>query len=214
MSQADHNISDLDAGVVDVVLHVDPLPGGAQQAHKGVAQDGVAQVTDVRSLVGVDAGVLDQGMKMALFFRGIVAGDQLRGCLAVKLAIDVAGAGNGKRCETFQRHQVGDQFPGDRAGRSLEPASQLKGDWQRVLAHLQIGRLLDGDVREFNLVFGLKYRAEALAKKSLLFAIHAKPLIFLPILAERSGREWPVKIEVSAASAMHSLHRLAHVRYP
>jgi hypothetical protein len=35
------------------------------------------------------------------------------------------------------------------------------------------------------LVFGLKNRAEPLAKKSLLFAVHAKPLIFLPILAER-----------------------------
>ena len=37
---------------------------------------------------------------------------------------------------------------------------------------------------EFNLVFRLKNGAQSLAKKSLLFAIHAKPLIFLPILAE------------------------------
>ena len=184
VGEADHHISDLDPGVVDVVLHVHPLPGGPQQAHKGVAQDGVAQVTDVRSLIGVDAGVLDQRMKMALFFGGIVAGDLSRGRLAVKLAVDVAGAGYGKRCETLQRHQIGNQFPGDRARRSLEPAGQLKGDRQRVLAHLQIGRLLDGDLRKLNLVFGLKNRAEALAKKSLLFAIHAKPLIFLPILAE------------------------------
>ena len=128
VSQADYHIGDLDPGIVDVVLYVDPLPGGSQQAHKGVAQDGVAQMTDVRSLVGIDAGVLDQGMKMALFFRGIVACDLLRGRLAVKLAIDVAGAGDGKRCEPFQRHQVGDQFPGDHARRSFEPAGQLEGD--------------------------------------------------------------------------------------
>ena len=69
MSQTDHHIGDLDAGVVDVVLHVHPLPGSTQQAHKGVAENGVAQMTDVRSLVGIDAGVLDQGMKMALLFR-------------------------------------------------------------------------------------------------------------------------------------------------
>ena len=142
-------------------------------------------MADVRGLVGIDAGVLDQRMKMALLFRGIVAGDLLRGRLAVKLAIDVTGAGDRKRREALQRHQVRDQFPGDRARRSFEPASQLEGHRQRVLAHLQIGRLLDGDLREFNLIFGLKNRAEALAKKSLLFAIHAKPLIFLPILAER-----------------------------
>ena len=110
----------------------------------------------------------------------------MRGRLAVKLAVDIAGAGNGKGCEAFQRHQVRNQFPGDRTRRSFKPAGQLEGDRQRVLAHLQIGRLLDGDVRKFHLVFGLKNRAEALAKKSLLFAIHAKPLIFLPILAEGS----------------------------
>jgi hypothetical protein len=37
------------------------------------------------------------------------------------------------------------------------------------------------------LVFSLKNRADPLAKKSLLFAVHAKPLIFLPILAEPSS---------------------------
>jgi hypothetical protein len=55
-------------------------------------------------------------------------------------------------------------------------------------------------VREFNLIFGLENGAKALAKKSLLFAIHvgsptrprpawdrATPLVFLPILAERSA---------------------------
>jgi hypothetical protein len=46
-------------------------------------------------------------------------------------------------------------------------------------------------LRKLDLVFGLKNRAEALAKKSLLFAIHAKPLIFLPILAEGPG--FPVR---------------------
>ena len=61
VEEADDHVGDLNAGVVDVVLHVDLLPGGAQQAHKGVAEDGVAQVADVRGLVGIDAGVLDQG---------------------------------------------------------------------------------------------------------------------------------------------------------
>ena len=66
MQKSHHHIRNLHAGVVDVVLHVDFLPGGAQQAHKCVAEDGVAQMADVRGLVGIDAGVLDQSMEPAL----------------------------------------------------------------------------------------------------------------------------------------------------
>ena len=63
MEEADDHVGDLDAGVVDVVLHVDFLAGGAEQADECVAEDGVAQVADVRGLVGIDAGVLDQCME-------------------------------------------------------------------------------------------------------------------------------------------------------
>ena len=66
MREPHHHIGHLHAGVVDVVLHVHLLPGRAQQPHKGVAQDRVAQVPDVRGLVGIDAGVLDQSVQ---FFR-------------------------------------------------------------------------------------------------------------------------------------------------
>ena len=58
--EADDDVGHLDAGVVDVVLNVDLMAGGAEHADEGVAEDGVAQVADVRGLVGVDAGVLDQ----------------------------------------------------------------------------------------------------------------------------------------------------------
>jgi len=49
----------LPTGVVDVVLDLDPVAGGALDAGDGIAQDDVAQVADVGLLVGVDAGVLD-----------------------------------------------------------------------------------------------------------------------------------------------------------
>ncbi len=55
-----HHVGNLHAGIVDVVLDFDVLAAEAQQAHKGVAQNGVAQVADVRGLVGIDAGVFDQ----------------------------------------------------------------------------------------------------------------------------------------------------------
>jgi glycerol-3-phosphate responsive antiterminator len=67
MQKAHHHIGHLHAGVVDVVLHVDLLAGGAQQAHKRVAENGVAQVADVRGLVGIDAGVLDKAEWMPMY---------------------------------------------------------------------------------------------------------------------------------------------------
>ena len=59
MLKTHHHVGNLDAGVIDVILHIDLLPGGAQHAHKRVAQNRVAQMADVRGLVGIDAGVLD-----------------------------------------------------------------------------------------------------------------------------------------------------------
>src|SRR5271165_5115558 len=59
MEEANDDIGYLDAGVVDVVLDVDFLAGGAEQADEGVAEDGVAEVSDVGGFVGIDAGVLD-----------------------------------------------------------------------------------------------------------------------------------------------------------
>ena len=60
MNESDHDIGHLHPGVVDVVLDIDAVIGRAQQPHKRIAQDGVAQVSNVSSLVGIDAGVLDQ----------------------------------------------------------------------------------------------------------------------------------------------------------
>ncbi len=54
MHEPNHDVGYLHARVVDVVLHVDLLACGAEQAHKGVAEDRVAQVAYVRSLVGID----------------------------------------------------------------------------------------------------------------------------------------------------------------
>ena len=81
MQKADDDIGNLHAGVVDVVLDVDFLSGGAEQADEGVAEDGVAQVADVRGLVGIDAGVFDEGVNPAGF--GRKAGRRLRPACAV-----------------------------------------------------------------------------------------------------------------------------------
>ena len=58
MLEAHHQVGHLHAGVVDVVLHLDGFAQEPQAACQAVAQDGVAQVTDVGRLVGVDVRVL------------------------------------------------------------------------------------------------------------------------------------------------------------
>ena len=59
LAEADDDVGDLDAGVVDVVLHFDRRPAEAQHACERVAERGVAQVADVRRLVRIDRRVLD-----------------------------------------------------------------------------------------------------------------------------------------------------------
>ena len=60
--EPDDDVGHLHAGVVDVVLHFDGHAAEAQHAHERVAERRVAQVPDVRRLVRVDGGVLDDGL--------------------------------------------------------------------------------------------------------------------------------------------------------
>ena len=69
MAKADDHIGDLHAGVVNVVLHLDGLAGGAQQANRGVAEHGVPQVTDVGRLVRIDRRVLNDDLAAELGHR-------------------------------------------------------------------------------------------------------------------------------------------------
>ena len=59
LAKSDDDVGDLDAGVVDVVLHLDGNAAEALHAYERVAQRGIAKVADVRRLVRVDGGVLD-----------------------------------------------------------------------------------------------------------------------------------------------------------
>ena len=62
LAEADDDVGHLHAGVVDVVLHFDRVAAEAQHAHERVAERRVAKVADVRRLVRVDRGVLDDGL--------------------------------------------------------------------------------------------------------------------------------------------------------
>ena len=62
LAEADDDVGDLDAEVVDVVLRFDRRAAEAQDADERVAERRVAQVADVRRLVRVDRRVLDDGL--------------------------------------------------------------------------------------------------------------------------------------------------------
>ena len=57
--EADHHVSDLHAGVVDVVLDLDAFTSCEQNSHKRIAKYCVADVPNVRRLVRIDTGVFD-----------------------------------------------------------------------------------------------------------------------------------------------------------
>ena len=58
VDKAHDHVSDLHPSVVNVVLHLHLVSPELEQANEGVAQNRIAQMPDVGSLVGVDAGVL------------------------------------------------------------------------------------------------------------------------------------------------------------
>ena len=144
--EADHDIGHLHAGVVDVVLHLDAVAEGAQHAHERVAQRGVAQVADVRRLVGIDVGVLDDDL-FAGGRRGCGIAAQERSAIraAVEPDIDVAVAGHFERGDAWDRADLLDQLRGDLLGRLPELFGELECNRHGHLAELSLPRLLDGD---------------------------------------------------------------------
>ena len=93
MQKPHHNIRNLHAGIVDVVLHIDLLPIRPQNPHKRIAQDRIAQMPHMRGLVGIDTGVLHQDMQPRVRLRTNVVLRQRRGqgC-AIHVDIEVPSA--------------------------------------------------------------------------------------------------------------------------
>ena len=60
MKKPNYHVGNLYAGIVDVVLDIHFPAGKSQQTDERVSQHSVAQVSDMRGLVGIDAGVFDQ----------------------------------------------------------------------------------------------------------------------------------------------------------
>src|ERR1017187_4496774 len=167
MEEADDDIGYLDAGVVDVVLHVDLLAGSAEEADKGVAENGVAEMTDVRCLVGIDAGVLDQNMSTFRWTAAFCACDGLHTGGTVKAGVNITRARNIKRRKATERAEGGDDLLSDDFGGSAELAGELERDGGSQLAELQLGRDLYREVLDFEAISLFQYAAQTRAEPLL-----------------------------------------------
>ena len=139
MSERDHHIRDLHAGVVDVVLHFHSPACAPQQPHERIAQGGVAQMPDVRGFIGIDVGVLDHVLGLA----GLLAGcagfrtasdsgvrrfgeSRLKKCRAIEEEIDVPRAGQFHARHSGNRRKFGGNLLRDLARCAAEALGQSR----------------------------------------------------------------------------------------
>ncbi len=144
--EADDDVGHLDAGVVDVVLHLDGRAGEAERADERVAQRGVPQVADVRRLVRVDGRVLDDGLagRRGRRRRGPEPGQQER--RTIEEAVQVAVRRRLDAGDARHRPQCGRQLLGDDPWRLPQGTGELEGDGDRQVAERAVRRHLDGDL--------------------------------------------------------------------
>jgi len=142
LQEAEDDVDDLDAGVVDVVLDLDPLALELETPGQGVAEAGVAEVADVGGLVRVDVGVLDDdlGLVGAECRAAGQADDLGEDSGLVEPEIEEAAAGELGLDDTGDRGEQGSGLLGDRPGRFLELLGQLEREGQGQVAHLRVRR--------------------------------------------------------------------------
>ena len=198
--EAHHHVGHLHAGVVDVVLHLDAMAARAQHAHERVAQRGVAQVADVRRLVGIDVGVLDDDL-FARAGGGLgLAAQQRRGVgAAVEPDVDVAVAGHFHRRHAGDGADLLDQLGGDLLGRLPQLLGQLKRRRHGHFAELALPRLLDGD-RQIDAVADLYVRVERAGDLLFNGMEHGNPEYNKRVRGATSGYRVSRNSETSARS--------------
>jgi len=146
MLEPDHHVRHLDAGVVDVILHLDLAPERAQHANEGVAQDCVAQVTDVSGLVRIDVGVLDDGLAGGGGARlGGVVEDGVGISGAIEPDVDVSVARHFERSHAVNFADAFDQLIRDGLRGLLQLASQLEGHGDGEFSESGLLWLFEGD---------------------------------------------------------------------
>ena len=177
VQESNHHVGDLHSGVVDVVLDVHFPARKAQQADERVAEDGVAQVADMRGLVGIDAGMLDQDF----------AGGSVRGGDS-SAASAVASSARFTRTLMYPPPATSNfSKPGIAPTPETISSAILRGalrsflrefesDGQRVLAKFDFRRLLDHNVGDFQAVSAAQKLAQMLDQSAFQMSVQGSPL--------------------------------------
>ncbi len=179
MDEAYDYVGYLDSGVVDVVLDAHGEAGfvgvGAEEALKGVAEDGVAEVADMGGFVGIDAGVLDEAEAGASDVGVLVGGNAAGDGGAVEADVEVACSGYFYAGDAFGElgRELSGQFSGDGSGSFAETLGELEGYGEGEFAQGDGGGLLYDEIRERGVVLGLQDGLDAGQERLLNCAIHA-----------------------------------------
>ena len=135
------------AGIVDVILNIDFPACETQQADERIAENGIAQVSNVRGLVWIDAGVLDQNFAgRNLGLRSFIGGERGSKLFALDSCVDVASTCEFEPLKVINRPDAGDNLFRNLSGRLAQLLGQLKSKWQCIFAKLDPRRLLDDDL--------------------------------------------------------------------
>ena len=181
MHESDDDVRDLHAGVVDVILHFDAPPGAAQHAHQRIAQRGVAQVADVRGLVGIDVGVFDDAFGRVGEPRpaGVGVPHPSRRPREKRRAKNKDSRSPPPATSTRSTPSIGGKLRGDflrdLPRSALQALGQLEADGRGDFAHLDAGRPLrdDGDILAVVLA---NMRREGGANAGFENVIHVAPI--------------------------------------
>ena len=131
---------------------------------------------DVRGLVGIDAGVLDQNLALGSIGLGLVVSQQCgRHLGALDAGVDVSGAGDLEILETVYRADAADNLFGDLARRLAQLLGEFKGQRQCVLAELYLRRLFNDDLWEVEVIGAAQKIAHLLRKTAFERTIQGVP---------------------------------------
>ena len=127
LPEPDDQVGNLDSGVVDIVLRLDPPAEPLEKPDQGIAEDGVAEMADVRGFIGVDVGVFDDDLALVGRWRGRCA-RQLgaQKCVAIEESVEVTGP---RDLDAFDPAS-GHKRRGDRGGDVARRPFQYPGEFE------------------------------------------------------------------------------------
>ena len=147
VEEADDDIGDLHARVVDVVLDLRRLTEPAERAGQDVAEHGVTQVADVRRLVRIDVRVLDDHLGLRVDGRGTRHRKRVdhrgREPAPVEVEVHVAGAFDRDPLETLGQLEALDEAFRDRPRRLAQLTREVQGTGTREVAQTALRRHFD-----------------------------------------------------------------------